>query len=68
MHGSLPAYFLHTPSNVSVCCLVRHTGGISIFSLTVMQAQHNYSPLVMVGDGATDLEARQEGGADLFIG
>ena len=33
-----------------------------------MQAQHNYSPLVMIGDGATDLEARQEGGADLFIG
>lgn len=33
-----------------------------------IKAQHNYSPLVMVGDGATDLEARQEGGADLFIG
>ena len=24
--------------------------------------------LVMVGDGATDLEARQEGGADIFVG
>ncbi len=24
--------------------------------------------MVMIGDGATDLEARQPGGADLFIG
>jgi len=24
--------------------------------------------MVMVGDGATDLEARREGGADIFIG
>ena len=37
-------------------------------STITLQAQHHYSPLVMVGDGATDLEARQEGGADLFIG
>ncbi|KAK6920990.1 hypothetical protein RJ641_014668 [Dillenia turbinata] len=28
---------------------------------------HNYKTLVMIGDGATDLEARQPGGADLFI-
>ncbi|WOL01449.1 hypothetical protein Cni_G10165 [Canna indica] len=28
---------------------------------------HNYTTLVMIGDGATDLEARQPGGADLFI-
>ncbi|CAN6714153.1 unnamed protein product [Malus baccata var. baccata] len=28
---------------------------------------HNYKELVMIGDGATDLEARQPGGADLFI-
>ncbi|XP_050376917.1 phosphoserine phosphatase, chloroplastic [Argentina anserina] len=28
---------------------------------------HNYKVLVMIGDGATDLEARQPGGADLFI-
>lgn len=34
----------------------------------LLQAEHNHSPLVMVGDGATDLEARQSGGADLFIG
>ena len=33
-----------------------------------LQAQHGYSPMVMVGDGATDAEARQPGGADLFIG
>lgn len=24
--------------------------------------------LVMVGDGATDLEAKQDGGADMFVG
>lgn len=28
---------------------------------------HQYKTLVMIGDGATDLEARQPGGADLFI-
>ncbi|BFG32886.1 hypothetical protein CerSpe_191600 [Prunus speciosa] len=28
---------------------------------------HNYKELIMIGDGATDLEARQPGGADLFI-
>ncbi|KAG7955060.1 hypothetical protein I3843_11G052000 [Carya illinoinensis] len=28
---------------------------------------HNYKALVMIGDGATDLEARKPGGADLFI-
>lgn len=33
-----------------------------------MQEQHGFSRLVMVGDGATDLEARQPGGADIFIG
>ncbi|KAL0036145.1 hypothetical protein WJX79_005418 [Trebouxia sp. C0005] len=37
-------------------------------AIRAIKAQHNYSPLVMIGDGATDLEARQEGGADLFIG
>lgn len=36
--------------------------------IVMLQARHHYSPLVMVGDGATDLEAKQEGGADLFIG
>lgn len=33
-----------------------------------IKAKHGYSTIVMVGDGATDLEARQPGGADLFIG
>ncbi|CAL2262001.1 unnamed protein product [Prunus armeniaca] len=28
---------------------------------------HNYKELIMIGDGATDLEACQPGGADLFI-
>ncbi|XP_015883130.3 phosphoserine phosphatase, chloroplastic [Ziziphus jujuba] len=28
---------------------------------------HCYKTLIMIGDGATDLEARQPGGADLFI-
>lgn len=28
---------------------------------------HEYKKLVMIGDGATDLEARKPGGADLFI-
>ncbi|KAE8124447.1 hypothetical protein FH972_019332 [Carpinus fangiana] len=28
---------------------------------------HEYKSLVMIGDGATDLEARKPGGADLFI-
>ncbi|XP_021893283.1 phosphoserine phosphatase, chloroplastic [Carica papaya] len=28
---------------------------------------HGYKGLVMIGDGATDLEARKPGGADLFI-
>ena len=33
-----------------------------------MQTKHGLSSMVMIGDGATDLEARQPGGADLFIG
>ncbi|RVW85624.1 Phosphoserine phosphatase, chloroplastic [Vitis vinifera] len=35
----------------------------------VMQIRkvHGYKRLVMIGDGATDLEARKPGGADLFI-
>lgn len=28
---------------------------------------HDYKTLVMIGDGATDLEARKPGGADIFI-
>jgi len=34
-----------------------------------LKAQHGYETVVMVGDGATDMEARDiEGGADAFIG
>uniref|UniRef100_A0A0D9XUC3 phosphoserine phosphatase n=1 Tax=Leersia perrieri TaxID=77586 RepID=A0A0D9XUC3_9ORYZ len=38
-------------------------------ALAVQQIRqnHGYKTLVMIGDGATDLEARQPGGADLFI-
>ena len=32
------------------------------------QEQCGYAPLVMVGDGATDAEARRPGAADVFIG
>lgn len=32
-----------------------------------LRKAHGYKALVMIGDGATDLEARQPGGADLFI-
>ncbi len=35
-------------------------------ALTALKKQHGYNPLVMVGDGATDLEARPP--ADAFIG
>jgi phosphoserine phosphatase len=33
-----------------------------------IKANKGYVTMVMVGDGATDLEARQPGGADAFIG
>ena len=33
-----------------------------------IRAAHGYAPLLMIGDGATDLEARAPGGADVFIG
>lgn len=32
-----------------------------------IKLEHGYSKLVMIGDGATDLEARKPGGADIFI-
>ncbi|XP_047332196.1 phosphoserine phosphatase, chloroplastic [Impatiens glandulifera] len=32
-----------------------------------LKEAHGYKKLVMIGDGATDLEARKPGGADLFI-
>ena len=39
-----------------------------LISFSMLQEQHGYRSLVMVGDGATDLEARQPGGAEIFIG
>jgi phosphoserine phosphatase len=33
-----------------------------------IKADKGYVTMLMVGDGATDLEARQPGGADAFIG
>ena len=34
-----------------------------------LKAKHGYTTVVMVGDGATDMEARDiPGGADAFIG
>lgn len=32
-----------------------------------IKKEHGYQTLVMIGDGATDLEARRPGGADMFI-
>ncbi|TVU03422.1 hypothetical protein EJB05_51048, partial [Eragrostis curvula] len=32
-----------------------------------IRQDHGYNTIIMIGDGATDLEARQPGGADLFI-
>ncbi|KAL3513043.1 hypothetical protein ACH5RR_025760 [Cinchona calisaya] len=36
-------------------------------AVQLIRKAHGYRSLVMIGDGATDLEARQPGGADLFI-
>jgi phosphoserine phosphatase len=33
-----------------------------------LKSVHGYAPLVMIGDGATDLEARCAGGAEMFVG
>ena len=43
---------------------------VLVFAAHVLHAQEHcgYKSLVMVGDGATDLEARQPGGADLIVG
>eukprot|EP00271_Cylindrocystis_brebissonii_P005280 TRINITY_DN1724_c1_g1_i1.p1 TRINITY_DN1724_c1_g1~~TRINITY_DN1724_c1_g1_i1.p1 ORF type:complete len:327 (-),score=54.15 TRINITY_DN1724_c1_g1_i1:652-1632(-) len=43
------------------------SGGKAVV-IQMIKKEHGYSNLVMVGDGATDLEARSPGGADLFIG
>lgn len=32
-----------------------------------IRQKHGYNTVIMIGDGATDLEARQPGGAELFI-
>ncbi|KAK9844585.1 hypothetical protein WJX74_004323 [Apatococcus lobatus] len=40
----------------------KHAAAVAI------KEQHGSKSLVMIGDGATDLEARQEGGADMFVG
>ncbi|CAI5519444.1 unnamed protein product [Closterium sp. Naga37s-1] len=37
-------------------------------AIAQLKQEHGFKSLVMVGDGATDLEARQPGGADMFIG
>ncbi|GAB2251748.1 hypothetical protein Droror1_Dr00004595 [Drosera rotundifolia] len=42
------------------------SGGKAVAVLQIRKA-HGYKTLAMIGDGVTDLEARQPGGADLFI-
>ncbi|KAG0481324.1 hypothetical protein HPP92_011838 [Vanilla planifolia] len=42
------------------------SGGKAV-AVQFIRKVHGYKHLVMIGDGATDLEARQPGGADLFI-
>jgi len=37
-------------------------------ALTTIKSMHGYESVVMVGDGATDAQARVEGAADTFIG
>ncbi|XP_002972198.2 phosphoserine phosphatase, chloroplastic [Selaginella moellendorffii] len=36
-------------------------------AIALIKKQHGYKRMVMIGDGATDLEARMPGGADIFI-
>jgi phosphoserine phosphatase len=42
------------------------SGGKAL-AIDKIKKEHGYQTLVMIGDGATDLEARRPGGADLFI-
>ncbi|CAN6469804.1 unnamed protein product [Victoria cruziana] len=42
------------------------SGGKAV-AVESIKRKHGYKLLVMIGDGATDLEARKPGGADLFI-
>nr|MBA3710815.1 HAD-IB family phosphatase [Planctomycetota bacterium] len=46
-------------------CPTARSGGKGV-ALSQLKQRHGYRPLVMVGDGVTDLEARPP--ADLFIG
>lgn len=43
------------------------SGGKAL-AIEKLKRAHGYTTLVMIGDGATDLEARRDGGADIFIG
>jgi phosphoserine phosphatase len=43
-----------------------HSGG-KAEACKYLKAKFDYSTVVMVGDGATDLEARQPGGANIFV-
>ncbi|KAJ1263300.1 hypothetical protein BS78_09G173000 [Paspalum vaginatum] len=43
-----------------------HSGG-KAKAVQHIKKNYGYKTVVMIGDGATDLEARQPGGADLFI-
>ncbi|GLU12487.1 hypothetical protein SLE2022_291640 [Rubroshorea leprosula] len=36
-------------------------------AVQLIQKVHGYKALVMIGDGATDLEARKPGGADIYV-
>lgn len=47
--------------------LTSQSGGKAA-AVRLIKATHSLETMVMIGDGATDLEARQPGGADLFIG
>ncbi|KAJ8551710.1 hypothetical protein K7X08_021725 [Anisodus acutangulus] len=56
-------------------CILSANGAVSAITLrppansgaSVTCEAHGYKSLVMIGDGATDLEARMPGGADLFV-
>eukprot|EP00262_Sarcandra_glabra_P006125 TRINITY_DN1822_c0_g2_i1.p1 TRINITY_DN1822_c0_g2~~TRINITY_DN1822_c0_g2_i1.p1 ORF type:complete len:296 (-),score=47.91 TRINITY_DN1822_c0_g2_i1:90-977(-) len=42
------------------------SGGKAV-AVELVRKAHGYKSLIMIGDGATDLEARKAGGADLYI-
>ncbi|KAI3991047.1 hypothetical protein MKX01_017207 [Papaver californicum] len=44
------------------------SGGLwGLTRMNLLRESHQYKKMVMIGDGATDLEARKPGGADMFI-